>query len=71
MASLTMRAGLQTSAGDWFDALPAPDQSPRQQQTPPLDRGQDERDWQRQRQRGHDRDGRILTSDEDIGWTMC
>jgi hypothetical protein len=52
-----MRAGLQTSAGDGCDALPAPDQSPRQQQTPTLDHGQDERDRQRQRQCGHDRDG--------------
>jgi ATP-dependent exoDNAse (exonuclease V) alpha subunit len=54
-AARTMRAGLQTSAGDGFDALPALDQSPRQQQTPALDHGQDDR--QRQRQRGHDRDG--------------
>jgi hypothetical protein len=54
-----MRAGLQTSAGDGFDALPAPDQSPRQQQMPALDHGQDERDRQpqRQRQRGHYPDG--------------
>jgi hypothetical protein len=46
---------VQTSAGDGFDALPALDQAPRQQQTPALDHEQDERD--RQRQRGHDRDG--------------
>ena len=39
------------------DALPEPDQSPRQQQTPALDHGQDKRDRQQQRQRGHDRDG--------------
>src|SRR3546814_10449010 len=56
-AARTMRAGLQTSAGDGFDALPALDQSPRREQTPALDHGQDERDRQRQRQRGHDRDG--------------
>src|SRR3546814_15337110 len=54
-AARTMRAGLQTSTGDGFDALPALDHSPRQQQTPALDHGQDERDQQRQRQ--HDRDG--------------
>jgi len=57
MASLTMRAGLQTSADDGFDALPAPDQSPRHQQTRALGHGQDERNRQRQRQSGHDRDG--------------
>src|SRR3546814_17117446 len=51
----TMLAGLQTSTGDGVDALPALDHSPRQQQTPALDHGQDERDQQRQRQ--HDRDG--------------
>jgi len=39
MASLTMRAGLQTTAGDGFDALRAPDQSPRQQQAPALEHG--------------------------------
>src|SRR3546814_9012866 len=41
-AARTMRAGLQTSTGDGFDALPALDHSPRQQQTPALDHGQDE-----------------------------
>src|SRR3546814_8184513 len=46
-AARTMRAGLQTSTGDGFDALPAPDHSTRQQQTPALDHGQDERDQQR------------------------
>jgi hypothetical protein len=59
-AARTMRAGLQTSTGDEFDALPALDQSPRQQQTPGIEMdqpGQAERDRQRQRQRGHDRDG--------------
>ena len=56
-AARTMRAGLQTNVGHGFDALPALDQSPRQQQTPALDHGHGERDRQRQRHRGHDRDG--------------
>jgi hypothetical protein len=55
-AARAMRSGLHVSSGDGFDALPALDQSPRQQM-PALDHGQDERDRQRQRQRGHDRDG--------------
>lgn len=60
-AARTMRAGLQTSAGDGFDALPALDQSPRQQQTPAIEldqSGQVERDRRREqeldRQRGRD-----------------
>lgn len=56
-AARTMRAGLHAGSGDGFEAVPALDQSPRQQQTPALDHGQDERDRQRQRQRGQDRDG--------------
>lgn len=54
-AARAMRSGLQTSAGDGFEAVPALDQAHRREQTPALDHGQDERD--RQRQRGHDRDG--------------
>ena len=49
--------GLQTSTGDGFDALPGLDHSPRREQTPALDHRQYERDRQRQRQCGHDRDG--------------
>jgi len=62
-AARTMRAGLQTSTGDGFDALPALEQSPRGQQTPGIEMEQPrqvERDRQRQqereRQRGHEPD---------------
>lgn len=54
-AARAMRAGLQTSAGDGFDGLPAIDQSPRREQTGlELDQPQIERDRQRDRQHDHD-----------------
>lgn len=54
-AARAMRAGLQTSAGDGFDGLPAIDQLPRREQTgPELDQPQIERDRQRNRQHDHD-----------------
>ena len=52
-AARTMRAGLQNSTSDGFEALPALDPSPRREQTPGIEMdqpGQTERD----RQRGHD-----------------
>ena len=60
-AARAMRAGLQTSAGDGFDGLPALDQSPRREQMPAIELdqpGQRGRDRQREqeldRQRGRD-----------------
>ena len=57
-AARTMRAGLQTSTGDGFDALPALDHSPRREQTPGIELdqpGQGERDRQRQQERDRQR----------------
>jgi len=48
-AARTMRAGLQTSTSDGFDALPVLDQSSRREQTPGIEMeqpGQAERDKQ-------------------------
>src|SRR3546814_5770395 len=60
-AARTMRAGLQTSTGDGFEAVPALDHSPRREQTPGIEMDQPaqaERDRQRhqerERQRGLD-----------------
>ncbi|MFH8654999.1 MobQ family relaxase [Sphingomonas paucimobilis] len=54
-AARAMRSGLQTSAGDGFNGLPALDQLPRREQTgPELDQPQIERDRQRNRQHDHD-----------------
>lgn len=57
-AARTMRAGLQTSTGDGFEALPAFDQLPRREQTPGIEidqPGQAERDRQRQQERDRQR----------------
>jgi len=56
-AARTMRAGLQTSTGDGFEAVPALDRSPKREQTPGIELDQPaqvERDRQRERQRGFD-----------------
>ena len=53
-AARAMRSGLQTSAGDGFEAVPALDHSPRREQTPGIDMdqpGQAERDRQQERER--------------------
>lgn len=50
----TMRAGLQTNAGDGFAAVPGLDHSPRQKQVPGIELdqpGQGQRDRQRERER--------------------
>jgi hypothetical protein len=57
-AARTMRAGLQTSTGDGFEAVPALDQSPRREQAPGIEMdqpGQAERDRQRQQERERQR----------------
>ena len=53
-----MRSGLQTNAGDGFEAVPALDQSPQREQMPAIEldqRGRDrEREQELDRQRGRD-----------------
>jgi len=61
-AARAMRSGLQTSAGDGFEAVPALDQSPRRDQMPAMELdqpGQHGRDRQREQEldRQHGRDG--------------
>ena len=65
-----MRAGLQTSAGDGFDALPAPDQSPRQQQMRPSIMARTSAIGSRNASAsaGITRMDRILASNDDIGY---
>ena len=61
-AARAMRSGLQTSAGDGFEAVPALDQSPQRDQMPAIELdqpGQRGRDRQREQEldRQHGRDG--------------
>src|SRR3546814_10842094 len=61
-AARTMRAGLQTSTGDGFEAVPALDHSPRSEQTPGIELDQPaqaERDRQRTQERERQRERRV------------
>lgn len=66
-----MRAGLQTSAGDGFDALPAPDQSPGSSRRPLSNMAKTSVIGSGNASAGMTGMGRILASDDNIGYMMC
>ena len=63
--------GVADSAGDGFDALPAPDQSPRQQQTRPSIMARTSAIGSGKASAGMTGMDQMLASDDHIGYAMC